>query len=309
MMKYLLLIPALLLTAAVVFSQSSNKVRYKDLVFPSVIRNANISYLSSPKNGTKKKYYLLDLYSPAKDTVRLRPLIVWVHGGGFKYGNKRSAGTPVWSRTFARRGYVCAAINYRLSKKKPLLRFPHLLEGCSDAIDDLTDAVAFLKKNARLYGIDTHRIILGGNSAGGIVALQSVYSSERDLYCLINKDSMPAGSTRYNPVKAIAIVNFWGAVFDTASFNNGSVPIVSVHGTKDKIVPFETGKAPMYGSLCIQRQANAMGIDNLLKPYAGYGHELYRHFNPLWHTRKIKRRWLESGQEVANFLYKHVQND
>ncbi|MFT3823850.1 MAG: alpha/beta hydrolase [Chitinophagaceae bacterium] len=287
-------------------SQVPARVRYKDPVFPSYVIQKNIRYQPQITNGRKKRYYKFDLYEPLGDTLKKRPLIIWIHGGGFKFGTKRSAGTPVWSKSFAQRGYVCAAVNYRLSKKRPLTRFKDMVSGCYDAVEDVLQAVAYFKQNRERYRIDTNRIILAGNSAGGITALQAVYSSFYDLAQLAGMPDTLTASHQYNPAGIKAVVSFWGAIFDTTWLQHARVPIVTIHGDRDKIVPIEHPPIPLYGSNPIHRQADSLHIPNRLKIVEGYGHELHKHFNPFWYGHKIKNRWLESGQFVAEFLYKQV---
>lgn len=55
----------------------------------------------------------LDLYRPAGDEAERRPVIVWLHGGGFSSGNK--AEMAGLSSSLARRGYACVSIDYRLA--------------------------------------------------------------------------------------------------------------------------------------------------------------------------------------------------
>jgi acetyl esterase/lipase len=278
-------------------------VKFKDFVFSNVTVEKNISYQAQIKPGTKKKYYLFDLYQPAGDTTLSRPVIIWIHGGGFKFGTKASRGTPAWSKTFAQRGYVCAAINYRLSKKRPLARFNDLADGCYDGVEDVIQVIEFIKKNYTQYKIDTRRIILAGNSAGGMIALQACYSSFSELAKLAQHADSNIVSTAHNPMNISAIINFWGAIFDTGWLKNAQVPIVSVHGSKDRVVPYNHKDIPLYGSSPIHRQADSLHISNNLKTYEGYGHELQKHFNPVFAGKKTKRRWLEAGQFAADFLY------
>ena len=286
------------------YAQETAPVRYRDQVFKNFLVSKNISYAGVADPAIKKDYYLFDFFEGEGDTVLKRPLIIWVHGGGFKYGTKRSAGTPRWSRDFARKGYVCAAINYRLSKKRPLAKFPDLVEGCSDAVDDVKMAVDYFRKNAAKYRIDPNRIILGGNSAGGMIALQAVYSSSAEMADLIHMPLTNSGKLAYHSIPIAAIINFWGALFDTSWLKNDRTPIVSVHGSKDHIVraDYKPG-VPLYGSIAVHRAADALGIRNNLKIYQGYGHELQKHFNPLWSGGKTKKRWREAGNFAAAFLY------
>lgn len=286
------------------YGQQVPAVRYKDRVFATVAVYNNITYGSDLPDGTKAKYYLLDLYQPENDTCASRPLIVWIHGGGFKFGNKRSRGTPLWCRRFAERGYVCAAVNYRLSKKNTLSDFGALINACSDAVEDINKAVVFFKRNHALYKIDTSRIILAGNSAGGMTALQAAYSSTSPT----TSSGTPAASAYLasNPGHIAAVINFWGGILDTSWLKNTSVPVVSVHGNRDRIVAAGRADKGIYGSLFIHRYADALHIPNSLKIYECYAHELQKHFNPLWTGKATRKRWEEAGNFAAGFLYKEL---
>src|ERR1700761_3535569 len=104
-----------------------------------------------------------------------------MHGGGFKFGSKEAKGIQLWCKTFARRGYVCAAINYSLSKKYPIFNFDEMKRSCYYAVQDAKSAMVYFKKHYKEYNIDPDKIILAGNSAGGMIALQAAYSSNYEL--------------------------------------------------------------------------------------------------------------------------------
>ena len=196
-----------------IYGVQCQTTRYKDLVFKNIKIDNNVVYQPNPPEGAKKKYYLFDLYQPENDTCTSRPLILWMHGGGFKFGNKTSRGTPIWSKRFAQRGYVCAAVNYRLSKKNTLSDFSALVNACSDAIEDINQAITFFKKNHLLYKIDTNRIILAGNSAGGMIALQYVYSNPA-LMQQTGQAGIEKTLPAFNPAHIKTVINVWGAVFN-----------------------------------------------------------------------------------------------
>ena len=245
----------------------------------------------------------MDLYQPIRDSNSRRPLVIWMHGGGFKFGSKSAKGIRMWSRDFAKRGYVCAAVNYRLSKKNPLKNFTALVQGCYQAIEDIQLAVAFFKSNYTEYRIDTSHIILAGNSAGAIIALHAVYSNYSDLGRLIDSGVANPHSKKYNPGNIAAIINFWGALFDPGWMNNENVPIVSAHGKKDRIIPYNHKDSPLYGSYAIHQKADSLGIPNRLKTFDHFGHELQKHFIPILRSRATRRRWMEASQFATNFLY------
>jgi acetyl esterase/lipase len=99
----------------------------------------------------------LDLYLPK--TQGLHPLIVWIHGGAFRAGDKGEIfWTPLPSQT--ERGYAVASINYRLSGQAA---FPA-------PVQDARSAIRWLRANAGKYDIDAERIVVGGESAGGYIA-------------------------------------------------------------------------------------------------------------------------------------------
>ncbi|HRP32828.1 MAG TPA: alpha/beta hydrolase [Agriterribacter sp.] len=288
-----------------VHARNFQTTRFRDRVFPTVTIEQNISFKSHLPGGAKKKYFLLDLYQPQNDTLPLRPLILWMHGGGFKFGNKTSRGTPIWCRRFAERGYVCAAVNYRLSKKHTLSDFNALKEACANAVEDIFEAVAFFKLHHRQYRIDTNKIILAGNSAGAMIALQAVYSNPT-LIRQEGKNGFNKTIAVRNPIHISAIVNFWGGIFDPDWLKNAHVPIVSVHGSKDNIVPPNQPEKGIYGSTLIHRYADSFHIPNRLKIFEGYAHELQKHFNPLWAGKATLRRLEEAGQIAASFLYEEL---
>jgi acetyl esterase/lipase len=96
----------------------------------------------------------LDLYLPEGQGPH--PLIVWIHGGAFRSGDK---GGIFWSPMprQTERGYAVASINYRLSGQAT---FPALVYDCKAAI-------RWLRANAGKYGLRADRIVVAGESAGG----------------------------------------------------------------------------------------------------------------------------------------------
>jgi acetyl esterase/lipase len=109
----------------------------------------------------------LDLYLPA-DRSAPKPLVIWIHGGGWAVGDQRGGGIQApayqdWQKvlaTLAGRGYVVASITYRLSGEA---KFPA-------AIYDVKAAVRWLRANAGRYGVDPDRVVAWGGSAGGQLA-------------------------------------------------------------------------------------------------------------------------------------------
>jgi acetyl esterase/lipase len=284
--------------------QAQTRHRYKDMIFTETTADIDQSY-NPAATKDEKKAYLFDLYQPKGDDARHRPLIIWMHGGGFKFGSKDAKGVTLWSKTFAQRGYVCANINYRLSKKNPLFHFDELLKGNYYAVQDVKIAVEYFKHNAARYGIDPDKIILAGNSAGGMIALQAAYSSNAELAQLAGLSADTAAINKpQERVKVAAVINFWGAIYNLDWLKNAKVPIVTALGSNDGLVSPTHKNAPLYGGEDIHARADSLGIPNELKIFEGYSHELQKHFNPIFPVSgSTEDRWLEAGQFSADFLY------
>lgn len=92
--------------------------------------------------------------SPAAGSIAPRPVLVFIHGGGW------DSGDPVdyhfIGRTFARNGYVVVLPAYRLT---PDGAFPHMLQ-------DGALALAWVRSHVADYGGDPARVVLAGHSAG-----------------------------------------------------------------------------------------------------------------------------------------------
>jgi len=306
MLKYLLSGSITLFPALAAYSQVSQPIKYKDPVFSRTMVEKDLSYSNDTSARKHLRSTLFDLYQPKEDSMSLRPLIIWMHGGGFKFGSKEAKGVRLWCETFASRGYVCAAINYRLGKKNLTFNFTELVKNCSRAVEDALQAITFFKNNCARFRIDTGRIVLAGNSAGGMIALQAAYSSGAELRQLQGSSDSNLLSHSVNPGNVAAVINFWGGIFNPGWLHNARVPIVSVHGRNDGIVPYDHKGSPLYGSLPIHLLADSLHIPNSLQTYDEYSHELQKHFNPLIISVKTKKRWLEAGQFAANFLYREL---
>jgi acetyl esterase/lipase len=125
-----------------------------------------------------------DLYLPAARD-RPAPLIIWIHGGAFSVGDKRSMprrhfGPPPKPidrmgpyqiqvpdvAALTRKGYSVVSLNYRLLRNPSHQFVAYALP----AVQDGKAAVRFLRANAAKYGLDPEKFAVWGNSAGGFIA-------------------------------------------------------------------------------------------------------------------------------------------
>ncbi len=116
----------------------------------------------------------LDLYSP--DGAKAgdhRPVVVYVHGGGWSVGDKSNK-IAAKADLFTAAGYAFASVNYRLSPDPVDPAFPADRIRFPDHPDDVGEAIGWIDRNVGAYGGDPSRIVLIGHSAGAhLVSLLS----------------------------------------------------------------------------------------------------------------------------------------
>ncbi len=103
----------------------------------------------------------MDLYFP-KNLAQPVPVVVYVHGGGWRSGDKREGAGIQYAAALVERGYLFASINYRLA---PQEKWPA-------QIQDVKCAIRHLRANAATYHLDPKRIgAIGGSAGGHLVAM------------------------------------------------------------------------------------------------------------------------------------------
>lgn len=265
---------------------------YQDIEKVTVQYGTNIGV-----TGLVEDLYM-DIYLPVNNEVDQRPAIVWAFGGGFVFGTREDMEDACLQ--FARKGYVTATIDYRLYN--PLLGIPDstaVLDIMIKAMHDMRAAVRYLRQDAdtdNLYRIDPDRILVGGASAGAITALQTAYLDDEDtvpayIESVIDANGGLEGSSgdaqNLNYASsAFAVVNLSGALIRKDwMVNSTDIPLVSMHGMEDEIVPFEHGIATadlnglivefvgVDGSGLLHNDAETLGIENYLVAVPGGGHD------------------------------------
>ncbi len=190
----------------------------------------------------------LDLYRLKRSRSPL-PVLVFIHGGAWKSGDKRDY--SVYLLPFAAKGYVTVSVAYRFSREAP---FPA-------AVQDVLGAVNWIKNHAEEYGMDAERIALIGGSAGGHLAMMAAYAAKAPLlHSECDGDparlkvravvSIYGPSDLTTPVarENSAVVRFLGKTWDQAPelyaqasplfWIDGQDPATLLfHGTLDELVP------------------------------------------------------------------------
>ncbi|RYZ28411.1 MAG: alpha/beta hydrolase [Chitinophagaceae bacterium] len=138
----------------------NNAVPFRPIQMISGIGSAKIDYKTVLYDKTDGLY--LDFYPSTKKGSK--PCIVVIHGGSWAAGDSKQL--PELSSALAKDGYHVANINYRLA---PRQHYPA-------PIEDVQQAIYFLKNASSELQIDSSQFILLGRSAGGQIALSAAYT-------------------------------------------------------------------------------------------------------------------------------------
>lgn len=146
---------------------------YREAVLPKEQVHTDVIYYHGP--GADQRKHLLDFYMPQGKGA---PVLVFVHGGGWRTGDKAlkfGDADPYGNigRFYAARGIGVAVINYRLQPKVTW----------RDQVNDVARALAWVYEHAGSYGGDKRAIFVSGHSSGAQLAVRAVLDRKllRDL--------------------------------------------------------------------------------------------------------------------------------
>jgi dienelactone hydrolase len=295
-MKNFLLLLGLLAMLIIAPASASAQVdttggRYYRPIFPNVTISLGVTYGSAVTFSGTTQQLLMDIYQPTGDTVTRRPVIIFAHQGGFVSGSRTDTYMVDVCRRFAQLGYVTASIEYRLGFNLTGLAqprdTPEVARAAIRGMQDMRAAVRFFRRDAattRQYKVNPRYIVVGGSSAGGFMALQMGYldkasevPADVDIATLGGIEGN-SGNPGYSSA-VLAVLNLSGATESVNYIEPGNVPLCSVHGTNDNVVPYLKGRVgsllpPKYvvGSGLLNPRATAVGIRNVLRTFRGAGH-------------------------------------
>jgi len=181
------------------------------------------------------------------------PAVIIVHGGSFSHGTKRTYVTPLFD-LLSNAGIAWFTINYRLAPDYP---FPA-------AVEDVESAVRWVRANAAKYRVDTRRIALAGESAGGYLVAYAGANSKGDARVAAVVDFygpndlvMQTEARRAEPPDAAkagpGLLEFMGfktwrdagiveklrAASPTTLVSKNMPPFLFIHGNADEQVPYQ----------------------------------------------------------------------
>ena len=201
------------------------------------------------ENGHENK---LDIIYPHDATAAV-PTVIYIHGGGWIFGDKEGAVLEVLP--YLQMGWAAVNVEYRMASasKAPA------------AVEDCRCALRWIFRNAKDYHIDTSRMIVTGHSAGGHLSLTTGMLTEADGL----DNNCPSNDGEAQP-RVAAIVNWFGPT-DVADLIAGvhrknyavawlgsmpdkeevahrvspltyvrkdNPPIITIHGDGDDVVPY-----------------------------------------------------------------------
>jgi len=251
----------------------------------------------------------LDLFLPKDDGKSLRPAVIVIHGGAWRGGDKKDM--RILAEPLAQRGYVVAAINYRLA---PKWSYPAQLDDCQRA-------VRWLRKNAKEFRVDPKRFGAAGASAGGHLALLLGTREVRDdsdpdlkgisskVQCVLSifgptdfTDERSIQASR-NPVAGRALVDFLGKPYNEAPevwkeaspihhVSPDDAPTFIIHGDQDLLVPLDQ-------SVKFAEALKKVGIEVQLVVIKGMGH------GPT--TPEQREEFMKAVGQALEFFDRHLK--
>lgn len=279
-MKHLFLA---LLLPFLTFAQSDTTKLTKPALSKEALRlQADIAYAD-----TDNPRQTLDLLLPKNPKQAKLPIIVFIHGGAWRAGDKRS-GRRQLERFVASGDYAGVTVGYRLSQEA---HWPAQIHDCKAAI-------RWIRGNADSHGLDASKIAVWGTSAGGhlvsmlgtsaeVQGLEGTLGNYGDqssrVTCVANyfgpsqlltMDDHPS-SIVHNAVDSPESQLIGAAIQENKTKANNASPIshvtaddapfLHVHGDQDKLVPYPQ-------SVALDKALDAQGVSSLLITMADKGH-------------------------------------
>lgn len=250
--------------------------------------------LSSPNWGSSFEEpmdLLIDVYEPVGAPVG-RPLMMFIHGGGFRGGSRKGGAGELFGEYFAARGFVAASIDYRLAKHHGTIpvawtelvnrsiaeerKNPDQGLAMYPAARDAKAALRWLVAEQDRFGINPEFVTVAGGSAGAFLAVMAGVSDEGDFVDELDVLSDPTlrSTNRGETVDVDTVLDFWGgpghlemlALIDGGNrFDADDPALMIVHGTKDPTVSYTAAET-------LADYYETSGAEYVLHPIIGGGH-------------------------------------
>jgi len=255
------------------------------------------------------------IFSPIVKTIEKRPIMIFIHGGGWGGGSKYGILGPNFLNTIKillENGIYCATVEYRLTRQGK--------STVKDCVVDCKDAARFLIKNADKYSLDVNKMGIWGASAGGHLCLMTALGNNSEFIgdeklskynprfvCVASyypltsfiRSEYLVGSNFEKPTRFI--VMFGGLLSDNQKMakalspaeilSKDAPPILLLHGDNDKILPIPQSKYML-------DEAKKVGANVSLYIVKNAGHSFI--------GDSISPSMVEINQHSANFMMKYL---
>ena len=231
----------------------------------------NISFAVIP--GTDREL-LCDIWQPPSTIIPSGIAFIYLHGAAWYFLDKDLGTRPFFSH-LAAQGHVIMDVAYRLAPETDMMGM----------VNDAKRAIVWMKENARHYGIDPNRIIVGGGSSGGQLALLAAYTSINPAFTPTELEGKDIG--------VCGVISFYGPADLEAIYyhTNQHLTTRSMPGKHKKAVPT---KMPQWVIKKMGKEYYRLNMDKgfvnagTLAPLLG-GHpdecpETYALFSPVTHV-------------------------
>jgi len=290
----------LMLCGIILFSSElCAQERFIDDVFKEVDESTHTYF--EKENETLQ----LDVYQPQGDNEEARPLLLYVHGGGFSGGRRDTDGIKKFCRRMAAKGYVVASMSYTLVMKGQSFSCeqpaPNKIETFKLTGQDINRATRFMLKEKDNFKIASDKIVLLGSSAGAEAILHAGYWSDT------RKDE--SGQIISDDFSYAGLISMAGALVSLDWISEKSaIPTQLFHGTCDNLVPYgvaphhycqvsDPGYLPLYGGNAIAERLKVLGKPYYLVTACQGKHE--------WAGKPLHN----NTSEMTDFLYYDVLSD
>lgn len=157
--------------------------------------------------------HVLDVYRPDQPAGQKRPVIFWIHGGGWQAGDKSDVGLK--PAVAHERSMLFVAANYRLL---PTVTMEELT-------DDVAAALGWVRRNIAEHGGDPDRIIIGGHSAGAqlaaLLCIDGRWIERHGVPMTALKGCIPVDGDTYDIPKIIATAEHRQMLYGGKMFTYG----------------------------------------------------------------------------------------
>ncbi|WP_421895741.1 alpha/beta hydrolase [Marinoscillum sp.] len=243
----------------------------------------------------------MDVFTP-KGAAEARPLLIYVHGGGFSGGKRDEAGHLAFCERYTSKGWVTATMSYHLTMKGKSFSCDQPVQNkintIFEAARNIHQAVAYLIDRQTEFGIDPSRIVIVGSSAGAEAVVHAAYWKET-MTGILPSNFEYAG-----------VISMAGALLDARWITKETaIPTAFFHGTCDNLVPYgnaphhycdanETGFMMLAGSYTLAERLRSLDQQYYLVTDCGGGHE--------WASKPIQDEYIGM---IDDFLESDVLNE